>query len=830
MGRWFGWRWIQEPANQLWHIRHIYIDCWRGSERPALQPTASVLKTYTGERIKPLGEVWIDVNYEGQNQCLPLLVTPGDGVTLLGRNWMNRLQLNWKGLLPITPKGDLVVHRLSEDEFGELFKEELGTWKDVQVSLVVKPNAIPKFCKARSLPFAMRDKVEKELERLQAGGIISEVKTSQWAAPIVPVMKADGSVRLCGDYKITINPELIVDRYPLPTPEDIFATLAGGVLFSKLDMSHAYQQLELADDSKEFLTINTHKGLFRFDRLTYGVASAPGEFQRTLETELKGIDGVAIYLDDILVTGKSVEAHDTAVCAVMERLQKVGARLKKAKCIIGAKEVEYLGHRLTAQGIMPLQEKVEAIVKAPIPENVQQLQAYLGMLVYYDKFQPKLSDVLEPLHLLLRKGVEWQWEQEQQKAFEASKKLLLSAPVLVHYDTVKPLRLTVDSSAYGVGAVLSHVDDYEDENDQPIAFKSRKLSQAERNYSQLDKEALAIMFGIKKFHKYVYGRPFQIVTDHKPLLGLLGERKAIPVTASPRLQRWAITLTGYDYRLIYKPGSAIANADALSRLPLPDMPADVRVPVPGEAIRVMDVLDTTPVTCDQIRLWTLHDPILGKVLQALKEGANSIEGDQFQPYSRRLEEMCLEDGIIMWGARVVVPEKGRNILLSELHEGHPGMARMKALARGFIWWPKMDGDIEEAVKKCKNCQEVQQLPGEAPLHPWEFADKPWSRLHMDYAGPFLGKMFLVIIDSVTKWLDVHVVASATSASTIEKCRITFANQGLPRMVVTEVGAVFTSEELSTFMLQNGIKLIHTAHFILVLMGWLKMQLKHSRRV
>ena len=774
--------------------------------RPELHATPSVLKTYTGEIIKPVGEIKVDVEHHGQKKVLPLIIAPGEGVTLLGRNWLREINLDWRGI----QQNLMPVYKVQQEEFADVFNGGLGTLNGVTVSLTVKKDAIPKFCKARSLPFAMKGKVETELDRLQKDGIISPVNTAKWASPIVPVLKDDGCVRICGDYKVSINPELVVDCYPLPTPEDLFATLAGCVIYTKLDMSHAYQQLLLDEDSKQYLTINTHKGLFTFNRLTFGVASAPAVFQRTIESILKGITGVAVYLDDILIGGKSEKEHDEAVREVLSRLAKAGLRLKKQKCTIGVPVVEYIGHRISAEGIMPLEDKVEAIVQAPVPTNVTELQSLLGMIVYYDKFLPNLSDTLEPLHKLLRKGAVWEWSSAQNKAFEAVKMMLKSAPVLCHYDTSRPLRLTVDSSSYGLGAVLSHVT--EDESDQPIAYKSRKLSQAERNYSQLDKEALAVLFGVKKFHKYVYGRKFEIVTDHKPLLGLLGETKAIPVMSSPRLQRWAITLSGYEYHLSYHPGKDIANADALSRLPLPDMPADGEVPVPGEAIRVMEVLDSTPVTSQHVREWTRRDPVLGKILVHLLDQSQEISGPEFEPYQKRMDELSLEDGLVMWGCRVIIPPKGRKQLLNELHQGHPGVARMKALARGYIWWPKMDAEIEEEVKSCMSCQENQQMPGEAPLHPWEYPDKPWSRVHLDYAGPFLGKMYLVMVDSYSKWIEVHIVNAATSEATIEKCRMTFAIHGIPDILVTDNGAVFTSQEFEEYMRMNGVKVVHSAPY------------------
>ncbi|VDI15255.1 Hypothetical predicted protein [Mytilus galloprovincialis] len=217
-----------------------------------------------------------------------------------------------------------------------------------------------------------------------------------------------------------------------------------------------------------------------------------------------------------------------------------------------AEEVVYLGFKINKHGIYPVESKVEAIDKAPSPTNVTELKAYLGMLNYYNRFLANLSHLLKPLHVLLQKDTKWSWEKEQEKAFIESKQLLKSASVLVHFDPKKKLILACDASPYGLGAVLSHKMD--DGSDKPIAYTSRTLTSAEKNYSVLEKESLAIIFGIKKFHQYLYGHPVTIITDHKPLIGLFREDKPIPTMAASRIQRWALTLAAYEYTIVYKEG------------------------------------------------------------------------------------------------------------------------------------------------------------------------------------------------------------------------------------------------------------------------------------
>ena len=317
------------------------------------------------------------------------------------------------------------------------------------------------------------------------------------------VPKKDGRFRLCGDYKATVNYALTVDQYPLPKPEDLFATLSNGQEFSKLDLSQAYLQLKLDELSRPYTTINTHQGLYQYTRLPFGIASALAIFKRLMDTILQGIQGVVCYIDDILVTGKDQEEHLQNLNEVFSRLEKHGFRLKREKCTLLAKSVEYLGHSITKDGISALPDKVEAIAKAPQPTNVQELRSFLGLLNYYGKFIRNLATILHPLNQLLQTNRKWNWTQECSDAYQLAKDQIVSAQVLTHYNPALPICMAADASAYGIGAVISHRQP--DRSEHPISFASRTLTPSERNYSQLEKEALSLIFGVKKFHQYLYG-------------------------------------------------------------------------------------------------------------------------------------------------------------------------------------------------------------------------------------------------------------------------------------------------------------------------------------
>ena len=298
--------------------------------------------------------------------------------------------------------------------------------------------------------------MEEELERLQTLGVIQPVQFADWAAPIVPVAKSDGRIRICGDYKITVNRAARLEKYPIPRIEELFASLAGGKTFTKLDLSHAYLQIPLDEKSCQYVTISTHKGLFQYKRLPFGVVSAPSIFQRTMENLLQGIKGVCVYIDNILITGPTEEEHLQNLAQVLQRLESAGMRLKKEKCAFLLPSVAYLGHIITQEGLHTEETKVSAIVDAPEPTNVGELRSFLGMVNYYGKFLPDLATTLAPLYRLLRKSCRWRWRKKQRKLFRQVKDLLRSGRVLTHFDDSLPLVFACDASPYGLGAVLSH--------------------------------------------------------------------------------------------------------------------------------------------------------------------------------------------------------------------------------------------------------------------------------------------------------------------------------------------------------------------------------------
>ena len=404
---------VDTGASMTLISKATFDKIWNSQTAPPLKSTGSKLRTYNGENIEVLGAANVDISFQDQHKKLQLFVVGEKGPSLLGCDWLSHIRLNWEELHHIVqPKLTLAAVL---DKHSKVFSEKLGVVRGVTAKFHIDPQARPKFYRPRSVPYAMREKVEQELDRLHQQGIIEPVQFSDWAAPIVPVLKQNGSVRICGDYKLTVNEVAKLDTYPLPCIEDLFSSLSGGKYFSKLDLAQAYLQLPLDEASRKYVTINTQKDLYQYTRLPFGVASAPSIFQRTMDSLLQGIPKVCIYLDDILITGAMEAEHLHNLQEVLNRLEQAGMCLKKDKCTFLIPQVEYLGHQISQKGLHPTKEKVRAIVEASAPQNITQLKSFLGMLNYYSKFLPNLSTLLTPLYKLLHKKTSWQWGEVQKE-------------------------------------------------------------------------------------------------------------------------------------------------------------------------------------------------------------------------------------------------------------------------------------------------------------------------------------------------------------------------------------------------------------------------------
>ena len=442
--------------------------------------------------------------------------------------------------------------------------------------------------------------------------------------------------------------------------------------------------------------------------------------------------------------------------ALFLRLQEKGLRCRLEKCSFAQSSVEYLGFMISNQGIAK-GHKVDAA-----PTDVTSLCSLLGSIQFYNKFLPNLATTTEPLYRLTKKEI-----PEEQATFQALKNMLFADTVRAHFDPSLPVGVSCDASEVGLGAVLFH----RYGNECPIANISKTLTDTQRRYSQIQKEALAIIiFTLKKFHQFLYGRHFILVTDYRPLIALFGPTKATPALAANRLARWVLMLSQYDYSIEYRRTADHGNADVLSRLPAgPDIMFD------GEeseadvdtvcTIRVVS-LQLNPTDPGVLAKESAKDPVIADVMRYCREGwpTKATSDDQVQDYSveqfRKLSvSLSTLHGCLLHGTRVVVPPSLQPQVLELLHLGHFGIQRMKQLARTAVYWPRIDTYI---TNQCHRCQTYQTKPAKPANRPWMLPEKPWSRIHVDHAINFLGTNWLVLVDAYSKYPSIHPTTSTST--------------------------------------------------------------------
>jgi len=682
-----------------------------------------------------------------------------------------------------------------------------------------KEDAKPIFCKPRVVPYAIQEDLNHAYDAGIKRGVWKPTNFNAYGSPVVPIRKAllpgqtKAKLRVCGDYSVTVNAQLDDHRQPVPLPDDLMRRLGGGYGFTKIDLADAYNQIQLASESQKRLALSTHRGVLLQCRLPFGIKSAPGYFQQIMEQLTSDLTGVAVYLDDILVSGDDAQAHLENLRALLQRLSEKGLRCRREKCRFAQPVVEYLGHLLSHEGVAK-GPKVDAVKQMPRPKDVPSLKSFLGSVQFYSKFIPNLSTLTEPLHKLTRRDVPWRWKAEQEAAFEQLKQVLCTDTVLAHFDPKQDIGISCDASEVGLGAVLFHR--YEDGSERPIANISKTLTTTQRNYSQIQKEALAIVFALHKFHQFLYGRKFILVTDHKPLTSLFGPSKATPVLAANRLARWALLLNQYNYKIEYRKTNDHGNADALSRLP--QGPDDI---FDGEETDAdIDTICTIKLISMQIKPLdstllikeTSKDPVLANVMRYTREGwpsKSSTDYDASKGY-------CIDDfrkirnslstvhGCLLHGSRVVIPTSLQPQVLQILHAGHFGMQKMKQLARTAVYWPRIDTDIVNQSRCCGVCAEHQNAPAKQPNHPWMLPEKPWSRVHIDHAINFLGSNWLLLVDAYSKYPCIHATTSTSTKATTDLLEEDFSHFGYPHTIVSDNATTFMSQEFQHWCHERGI--------------------------
>ncbi|CAK9291465.1 unnamed protein product [Gordionus sp. m RMFG-2023] len=448
------------------------------------------------------------------------------------------------------------------NRYNEVFKEELGTLKNFEVDIRLEENYRPKFCGIRRLPFSWIEEIDKELDKWLRDGIIKPIVHSEWATPLVPIKKPDNSLRLCIDYRVTVNKCVINEKYPLPRIEQLLANLRGDTLFSKIDFSNAYLQIKVSEKTSKILTITTHRGLFAFCRLPFGLKISAPIFQRTMTALFQGIKGIMYYLDDVLISGRTEEEHNARLVKVLNIIVENGLKANLKKSVFGVKEIKYLGHVIKGNEITPIGKNIDKIMNMRAPNNKAEVQAFLGATNYYHRFVQNFAEIATPLYDLLKKNKKFEWGEAQEKSFEKLKIKMVEKPILSCFNEKLNIILAVDASNEGIGGVLLQMID---NVEKPVLFLSRRFNSTEKNYSTIEREALALKFGLTKCKEYLIGKRFLLYTDHKPLVDLFKkENKELMI--SPRLQKWLILVGNFDFEIKFREGKQNCLPDILSRL------------------------------------------------------------------------------------------------------------------------------------------------------------------------------------------------------------------------------------------------------------------------
>jgi len=683
-------------------------------------------------------------------------------------------------------------HESPEQRFREFLKTELPKFDTVigpttltehQIRL---KTAVPIKQRYRPRNPVMQAIIDKEVEEMERAGVI-EPSTSPWSSPVVIAKKKDGRPRFCVDFR-KVNEVTEKDAYPLPQIEATLDKLRGAKYLSTIDLKNGYWQVPLAPGSRPITAFTVPgRGLMQFRVMPFGLHSAPATFQRLLDTVLgpELEPHVFVYLDDIIVASQTLDDHLCHLKEVFTRLRRARLKINPEKCRFGAKQLRYLGHLITQDGISTDPEKTEAIARIPPPRGVREVRQFLGMLSWYRRFIENFSKRAQPLTRLTSKKTKWQWTTEEENAFAELKNALTTAPVLACPDFTKTFYLQTDASEVGLGAVLTQ---YHEGHERVVAYASRTLNGAERNYSVTEKECLAVIWGVRKMRAYLEGYRFVVITDHQAL-------KWLQKLDSPtgRLARWALELQQYDYEIRYRRGILNQVADTLSRHPT----------------------ETTEETC------AINPPRACKwyrrMVQAVKNEPENYPDycvRKKQLFRRILHSLNKDDAGEEW--KTCVSTNDRDRILRENHDaptaGHLGITKTLArLARSY-YWPGMFRDASQYVKNCDSCNKYkpsqQGTPGKMHATP---AEHPWQIVAVDLMGPLprssKGHVWILAAqDKFTKWTEIRPLRKATAtAVTRGVYEDVVLRHGAPKVLISDNGRQFISREFRDMLRETGIQ-------------------------
>ena len=749
------------------------------------------------------GELKAKMSYRDKPSQETVFVVQGLQRNLLGLPAIMALQL--------VSRVDAIVSTKEEiqQEFPALFEGlgNLGEPYSVRLKDDAKPHAI---YTPRNVPIPLRERVKEELTKMEKAGVISKVsEPTEWCAGMVVVPKSSGSLRICVDLK-PLNESVLREVYPIPTVTNTLAHLAGAKRFSKIDANSGFWQIPLASDTRLLTTFLTPFGRYCFNKLPFGITSAPEVFQKRMSTILDGLEGVLCHMDDVLIFGPSQEEHDRNLTATLKRLQSAGVTLNASKCEFNREQVKFLGHIVDKDGVRADPSKTEAIQLMKPPENITELRRFMGMVNQLGQFSPRIAEISQPLRELLSPKRAWTWGPDQDSSFDQIKTELSRPTVLALYNPKTKTKVSADASSHGLGAVL--LQEVED-TWRPVAYASRAMSDTEKRYAQIEKEALASTWACEKFSDYLLGLHFLIESDHKPLIPLLGSKclESLP----PRVLRFRLRLARFNYDITHVPGKLLYTADTLSRAPLPlskeVSPPPFKSPEEVEAF-IEGIISTLPASefrLEAYRIAQQSDPVCQQVRQYCLTGWPEKKSDMDRaviPYWHKRGHLSVGSKLLLYGSQIVVPKSMRKETLDKIHQGHQGIVRCRLRMKNSVWWPGSSTEIAQRVEKCAECAKVA-TPRKEPLISSPTPEYPWQVVGSNLFE-LNGTIYLLVVDYLSRFPEVVKLSRSTSSSVIiAHLKSIFSRHGIPEVLRSDNGPQYASEEMNDFAKRHRFKLV-----------------------
>ena len=743
------------------------------------------LTAYNGTDIPCYGKIKFPCRYMGDFHDTEFFIVDVDGPAIIGLPSCESLRIvtlhcsiaKSPSITKITCVQDLMSTNPEQfDRIGEI---------PGPVKLVVDPSVPPHIDAPRKTPIALKDAIKEELDSMVSQGVIRKVtEPTDWVSSLAYSKKKSGKLRICLDPR-RLNQALKRPHHKIPTIEELTHQFCGSRFFSKLDAKSGYWSVQLDEGSQLLTTFQTPYGRYCFTRLPFGLKVSQDIFQLKMDQILESVKGATGISDDVVVYGKTEEEHDESLRNLMTAAKENGLVFNSEKCNIKTSSITFFGAKYTPEGVHPDTEKVNDLKAMPAPTSKKELQEFLGFVTYMSPFIKNLAEKAAPLRELLKKDSVFIWEVHHQACFQSLKDAVSEDATLVYFDTRTTPVLETDASIKGLGVTLL-------QNDKPVAFASKTLTDAETRYACIERELLAIVYGVERFHTYLYGQKFLIKTDHKPLVMIT--QKPL-VNAPPRLQRMLLRLQQYDFKIEYKPGKEMTLADTLSRLPSPGNKDSIDLDMTIGQVRF------SASKIKELQEETKRDSALSQLIPIIANGWP--ENIKMVPEAVRSfwsfrDELSVEDGIILKGERVVIPSSLKQDTLSQLHAAHQGVEKTRLRARDSVYWQGISDDISNMTSQCPICQEHQKSQTRETLHPHEVPTRSWEVLGADFFE-HQGAHYLLIADYFSKFFVCRKFTSECSSQrTIAVFKQVFAEQGIPRLLYTDNGAQFTSQLFKDF--------------------------------